>query len=480
MTLSPSVTTASEEEPGIRSQIAPVIALAAYAVVLLFAVSAHEMWRDELQAWSIAASSGSMADLFRRSAYEPDPNLWFVILYIASRISASPFTLQIVNFLIAVGTAALILFRAPLAFYQRVLLVFGYFMLYEYGAISRPYGLAILLGFGAVNSLSRDRRAIVVPSLLLVLMMQASMYGALLALPLAAIIVFRILTRGARAGQRVAGAVILLVGVLSVLSELRMPHDFSFPRDPGRGIRPLIAVADGFIPIVPWRIHFWNAPVIPAPVAAALGLMILLVSAATLFRSRPALFVYVSATAILLYATFAISYGGWRHHGLLMIAYVMALWLARARGERQGAERFLTVVLLVQVASSAVAVTNEYRFDFSAAKRTAAFIGQKGWQNDILVGYPDLQVSTIAGYLGRPFFYVNGGRSGTYVVWDDKRFLVNAKAFTALVDDARRHHRRVVLVTASGRQLRGDPFVQVAFFDQATVADETYRVYVSH
>jgi hypothetical protein len=462
-----------------RVRAAPeLIALAAYAVLLVVALGAHEMWRDELQAWSIAASSSSLPDLWHRAAYEPDPNLWFVVLFCASRISSSPVVLQVVNFLISVAAAGLVLFRAPLSLGHRLLLVFGYFLLYEYGAISRPYALVVLLAFATVDLLASDRSAIVGPSILLALLLQTSMYAVPLSIPLLVLVGWRIGKQGAIT-PRLVSALVLLAGLASVANELAMPRDFAFVQDPGHGIRLLIAVANGFMPVVPWRLHFWNAALLPPPVAATLGALLLLGAAASLARFRESLFVFATAAAALLASTYAVSYGAWRQHGLFTIAYVLALWLARTGGGRQSRETFLTIVLLVQLVSSAAAVTIDQRFDFSAAHRTASFLDGMLAADDVVVGYPDLQVSPVAGYLRRPVFYLAGGRFGTYVIWDQRRFVIDTSMLGPLIADAHRRHRRVILVAGAGRQFRGESFVPIASFAPAVVEDETYRVYVA-
>ena len=87
------------------------------------------MWRDELQAWSLAVASTSIPDVFERAAYEPDPNLWFVTLFATTRFTRSPAALQILNWAIACAAAATVLFLAPFPFAQRTLMVSGYFLL---------------------------------------------------------------------------------------------------------------------------------------------------------------------------------------------------------------------------------------------------------------------------------------------------------------------------------------------------------------
>ncbi len=109
---------------------------------------------------------------------------------------------------------------------------FGYFPLYEYGTISRNYGLGFLavVGFCALGS--RRPRRYSIMALLLVLMAWTSVYALLLSLALASAIVIdevllshRLHRPGPGVRQVLATSAIVVVGVGAAALQLRAPAD---------------------------------------------------------------------------------------------------------------------------------------------------------------------------------------------------------------------------------------------------------------
>ncbi len=448
---------------------AAAIALLFFAVLTAVTLSRHEMWRDELQAWSIAAAATSLPDLFERAAWEPDPNLWFVTLFAVTRISTSPVALQILSWVISCAAAAAILFLAPFPAPQRSLIVFGYFLLYEYAAISRPYSLAVLLVFLIAHALSTRARPLGT-AILVFLLMQTSMFSFLLALPLAALLLYETV-RASGIRRAVGPALLVVLGVGLVALELRMPPDFQFPRYERDAIRTVAALGEGLLPVAMPRLHFWNSDAIPRPWEALAGVVIAGSILVYLRRSHRAIFIFAASMALLLAGFYDVTSTSWRHHGLLLISLIAALWIGRVR-----IPVALTALLAVHCLSGLIAVRNEMLYEFSAAQRTAAFVKSLG--AGLVVGYPDHIVSPVAGYLGRPMFYVNGARFGTYVIWDRQRDVVDPAALAARLEDARSRGIRVAAVAGSGREFRGGPFRLVARFGPGVVGDESYAVYV--
>lgn len=452
-----------------------VAVLAIWIAALVVTVQRHEMWRDELQAWSIAAPATSLADLWHRAAYEPDPNLWFVVLFAASRISSAPFVVQIVNVLIATGAAALVLFRAPFPPWLRVLLAFSYMMFFEWGVISRPYALVVLLTLSCAEAVRR-KASVVTLALLLFLLMTVSMYGSLFAFGFAALLSWRCWNeRDVPLLPRVAAMAIVGAGVACVAATLKRPSDAAFPPDAHDAVRTLASVMEGLTPLVPLRRDFWDVAVLPLPLAAVIG-AILLATAVMTLRAKLARALFVSGAGALLAVTYFVSNGAWRHHGLLLIAYVAALWATSAAGRATYA--FLAAILVIQCLSSVAAVADDWRYDFSAGARAARFIEQKGWSNALLIGYPDHITSTVAGQLGRDFYFVNGGRFGRYVVWDKRRFQTDLPALEATIARARRKGQTVIAIAGSGRKFQWPGFELVGTFGPATVPTESYRIYL--
>ena len=85
--------------------------LALYILVTSVTMSAHEMFRDEIQAWLIARDSHGIADLIHNLKYEGHPALWYLFLLPLTRIGREPQIMQGLQLAIASATVGVVLFR---------------------------------------------------------------------------------------------------------------------------------------------------------------------------------------------------------------------------------------------------------------------------------------------------------------------------------------------------------------------------------
>jgi len=116
----------------------------AYAVLLILVSCCHEPWHDEAEAWQM--SKASLKDiLFYIPHYEGHPALWYLILSIPSKLGV-PYEIGLKT--IACGAALvygwLLLFQSPFPKIIKCSLPFHYFLFYQYGVLSRPYGLMVI------------------------------------------------------------------------------------------------------------------------------------------------------------------------------------------------------------------------------------------------------------------------------------------------------------------------------------------------
>jgi hypothetical protein len=123
------------------------LVLGVYVAVELVAACHHEPWFDELHSWNIARASATPAALISNMAYEGHPPVWYVLLWIASRFTHAVGGLHAVQLVAATGVAALVLFAAPFRPLYRVLLLCGYYCLFEYGVLCRNYAVGVFLLF---------------------------------------------------------------------------------------------------------------------------------------------------------------------------------------------------------------------------------------------------------------------------------------------------------------------------------------------
>ncbi len=160
----------------------------AFLALAAFAMSSHELWRDEAESWLIARDSSSLPELFRHVRYEGHPGLWFAFLFVLSRVTTSPVAMQLLHLGIATAVVWTFARYAPFSPLQRVLFAFGYFPLYEYGVVSRDYGLGVLFLFGACAVISAKPRRFSALVLLLALVPQANIFAAILGFALGLVV----------------------------------------------------------------------------------------------------------------------------------------------------------------------------------------------------------------------------------------------------------------------------------------------------
>lgn len=130
-----------EKESAKAEKLIFLLFIASVSVVACF----HEPWLDEAQAWMISRESSLWDILFIIPHTEGHPPLWHLMLFPLAHANV-PFEIGIKGIAVVVSAAAagLVLFRSPFPRGVRCLLPFTYFFFYQYGVISRPYGLMLL------------------------------------------------------------------------------------------------------------------------------------------------------------------------------------------------------------------------------------------------------------------------------------------------------------------------------------------------
>ncbi len=483
------------------------LVLLAYVPVAIFAITHHEMWRDELHCWLVARDSATPWEVVRNRAYDGHPPLWYLLLWVLEKTTHDPRSMQIVHVGIAAAVVWVFASRAPFGRVVRALFAFGYFVAYEYVAISRCYGLALL--FALLVCVHHRRRfdrpaatGLLLAALALtttVATMVAAGYTAALALEW---------VRGIHAGDRssrrawipiatAAAACLAAVACAwpppdSTVAHMRWPAEIS-------DLAPTRLIA-GMVPIPRVDFFFWNsnallsfepfwrvAPVVSVALATWLALVLSVeAGAAVLFL----------VGTVLLGALFGGMYGGdVRHHGFFFVLFLMGAWIATARPQIATASRWsrfrrasigatLTAVLLLHIPAAAIALTYDYAYVFSSGGRAAEVLRAQGLADGLLVAEMDYPATAVLGQLGSKAvaYSPRTGRPFSFVKWTKERHWDPTDEETvkyAAALGASRHEDAILIMNRPliSKLVDRSTVIQLAALYDSMIEEENFYVY---
>ena len=411
---------------------------AVFAVVSAVGLATHEMWRDELQQWMIAVDADGVKSLLANMQYEGVPPFWHLFLFGLSRLTTNPASMQVVQFLVNVSACYLILRFAPFERWQRYLLCFSYYFLFEFGQIVRSYSIVPLLLLGVLTAaiqLKHRRKYVMAAGITLI--GSTSLYGLILALALA--IYFFILEENVTRKKLISAAVIIgLTGI--TLSLMRLPAD-GYRREwvtnfsSERLLKVIYIPVWALFPIPAPRYDFWETnfikdwalthrgdfgfEAIVVVTLMSVGFMLFLRG---IFKGLPkkALFIFLFTLGAILFIGYFKFYGSLRHWGSIFLALVASVWVAAPFLQRR-AKTYLTIFLLLQAVLGIHAWAADVICVFSPAKEAALFIQKSEYNRYPLAGSRDAVISGVSGFLNRPIFYAEANQSGRFIVWTRDR-----------------------------------------------------------
>ncbi|MCY7352139.1 MAG: hypothetical protein LH606_15990 [Cytophagaceae bacterium] len=438
-----------------------------YALVLIFNLYHHEMWRDELRAWALTNASQSIPDLFHRLNFEGHPSLWYVLLFPFSRVSANPVFLQVLNAAAALGVAWLLIYRSPFTFVEKLVFCFGYYTCYEYAVISRNYMIGFLLVLLICRGFLHWRRNLFWLSLALFLLFQCNFYAILIGIGLSAGLLMLIgqarLTFPKTTWIRIGLAVVIaLVGLAFALWTLIPPSDgSSYPYDRWflvgdlRRIRDAFSgVFSGLLPVPPRTLNFWNHSWFQNTTVMAVFGMLFVALLAWMFRKdRPVLLIFLISFLLIFTFFYSKSIAQSRHLGHYFIVSLACYWLFRQNNSRtRPAWGVFPVAALVSLhlPGALWASYVDARSPFSNTQRTVNFIQANFPAGTPLAGELDGLVAALSSSLNQEIHFLNNGKTGYYNFNNLSYYPPPGVAMSrliALVDSAPK--RRVVLAAAS-------------------------------
>ena len=476
---------------------------APFALLILVSLSAHELWRDEAQAWLLARDAAGFWPLLTGSArvYEGHPFLWFWLLRAVSLISTSYLALQAVACVITLANVSLVLSLAPLSRYQRVLLASSYFVLFEFGIIARSYGLGLLWLLLGLHLLASDKRFRLIWT---ALCCGFAVSTVLLALPAAALLVglgcSPSLLRSVGLGRAprlpddklawialaiFASLIGLALGTTPVSSDA-VVRLVPFSRlGPSALLEAGARIWNAFAPLPPIENPpggWWNVNLLlprdpggrlsAGATLPALGGLLWLGAWIWILARRSrgwlmgtALVLAVGAVALLIVRLPNVAA---RYDGHIVLCVVVALVLAcRERPElaREPAFRALFAATFgAHALAACIALAHDFREPFSNSRATASYLRDINAQRSTLIGLEYHRMAPVAAYLDQQLYSPERRRRISYGIWSravhradystaSREVIGRALCYAQAQNQAERH---ALLVTSGKLQLERD------------------------
>ena len=164
----------------------PFVIISLFLILSIILIYHHEFWRDEVNSWHLGSESSSFSEFISNMrASTGHPYLWFGILYVVSHFIVDNIeSMKLIHLLISTFTAFLLLKYAPFSKIIKIMIIFGYFLFYEYSIISRNYALGILFIIIFCILYKNKYKRIIPISLVLFLMGQANIYSFIISVAL--------------------------------------------------------------------------------------------------------------------------------------------------------------------------------------------------------------------------------------------------------------------------------------------------------
>lgn len=380
-----------------------LIVFAVYVGLLAVAVSHHEPWMDEAQAWLLAKDTSLKDLLFKYLRYEGSPGLWHLILMIPAKLGLPYYTINILSALFAASGAWLFVHYSPFPAVIKILYPFSFFVFFQYGVVARNYCLiSPILFLIAINyNKKNDQPYLFV--LLLCLLANISAHTFLIAGSIAFVHFIDIAQGWKQLDSKMklhqlAALFIFGVMALLVIYIIMTPSDQIYAgyinTDPLNFWLVSKRMLGGSLTLNEYT-HF---PWVFGSVAAAIFITSLL-----WFRKNQLLLLYLLPLT-LLSILFSLKYKNLWHQGVLFLLWMFVLWLSF---EKYGAQKLkllaksviggLSVVLAMQIYWCIDALSYDLYHNYSAGYSVAKYIKANkldkenifisGWKNISILPY---------------------------------------------------------------------------------------------
>lgn len=435
-----------------RDRRSRLIMFLVWLALVLWLLTGHVFWRDEVRAFSLALSGSNLVEMFHAVHGEGHPLLWYLILRGGHAVFPYREVLPVAGALIGIAAMAVLNFFAPFRTVVIALVLFSFYGAFENVVIARNYGISALVMFVLAALYPRIRNSLWFGFILAVLC-NTNVPSCILA---ASFLLFRfveMLTEESRSPKRdwlvfagnaalsALGAYLCFRTVYPTFNDIAVSRNLSDLSIANFG-RALIDNEWAFS-------HLVFGTFVPFPLDA----MLLAVSCLGLIR-RPAALAAGLAALLALKFFFYFVYISYYRHEILYLMFLLSLYwmVAEGAGGRwrhhswQDKLQFLGagVFLALLVVQTSKLISPIYvrilDLPLSRSADAAALLKRPELSGAIVMGDPDTMLEPLVYYTDNPIWFLRQQRFGKVV-----KLSSNARAhltFADILADAKQLHDR--------------------------------------
>lgn len=431
----------------------PYVITSVFFILSLLGILNHELWRDEYQAWMVAADAHSIPELLENLRYEGHPFLWHLMLFVVTAITDDTFGMQLLHILISTTVVFLINKYSPFPVLYRILLSFGYFTFFEYNLISRSYGLGFLLVVIFCILYRQRHTYLLYMGGILFLLSNISIFGVILSVCLSGILLLEwifpdAISKTPRYTLKQIGIFLIIAGsgILLGYLQIRPEANNSFPTlyvtdyDPVRLKWAFSRLIHAYFPLPDvTNFHFWNTNLfVPEEGKFRIGItpILFLLWVIAFLRYRLILVLYGAGTLILLGFYYYTGFVWSRYAGHLFLLMVACNWLLYFQSEKSFSSRilntfsligqrirnpFFLLILAISVCGGIYAYVMDLKHPFSTSLQAANYIRENNLDDFEIIGSKDYIISPLASQLDKDILYAERKAYGSFIIYDEKR-----------------------------------------------------------
>jgi hypothetical protein len=401
---------------------------------VVYSLSRHSMFRDELNAWQIAKNATSIIDIFSIARYDGRPPTYYLLLRALAQLYKSPEGIKLISILCAGCSAFVVLrkFRMPL--YLRMLFLFSFPFSGTYFVFVREYSLIVTLLALLGWIISEDKIGSLLGSLTIGVLMLVNLFGLLMGVSLALYMVLE--TRPKTRSIFLNRKLLLLVPLAGLSAALMVSPSDSFNTGSQLG-ETRSEILRRFVykfveTIFPLNLQngYENLTITKLTVLLFIAGAIMISAIGFFFwGTSKAIFATFVLYSSLFFGNVAFGYAWyWWHFGMYQAFVVL---LAVVCIGRYGFISFLkpslissgllTLVFLLICVMGTFLSPAKVMFssqEFSNAKNAANAILGECQEEECFISSSDQAIGVpLAGYLNKPIYFLDKGHIGSFFDW---------------------------------------------------------------